>query len=88
MNTNVMFSSATDLWATPQDFFDKLNAEFHFTLDPCACPDNGMCLPLSNSPSRRPRKGCGIKRSKHFARIAQFTQYKQVMGEIAPIAVH
>lgn len=27
MNTNVMFSSATDLWATPQDFFDKLNAE-------------------------------------------------------------
>lgn len=39
-------------------------------------------------PSRRPRKGCGIKRSKHFARIAQFTQYKQVMGEIAPIAVH
>lgn len=34
MNTNVMFSSATDLWATPQDFFDKLNAEFHFTLAP------------------------------------------------------
>lgn len=32
MNTNVMFSSATDLWATPQDFFDKLNAEFHFKL--------------------------------------------------------
>lgn len=38
-----MFSSATDLWATPQDFFDKLNAEFHFTLDPCACPDNAKC---------------------------------------------
>lgn len=30
MNTNVMFSSATDLWATPQDFFDKLNAEVSF----------------------------------------------------------
>ncbi len=28
------------------------------------------------------------KAIKHFARIAQFTQYKQVMGEIAPIAVH
>lgn len=41
-----------------------------------------------NSPSRRPRKGCGIKRSNHFARIAQFTQYKQVIGEIAPIAVY
>lgn len=42
MNT-VMFSSATDLWATPQDFFDKLNEEFHFTLDPCALPSNAKC---------------------------------------------
>lgn len=38
-----LFSSATDLWATPQDFFDKLNAEFHFTLDPCALPTNAKC---------------------------------------------
>ena len=32
MNPDVMFSSATDLWSTPQDFFDKLNGEFHFAL--------------------------------------------------------
>lgn len=38
-----LFSSATDLWATPQDFFDNLNAEFHFTLDPCALPSNAKC---------------------------------------------
>lgn len=38
-----MFSSKTDLWATPQEFFDKLNEEFHFTLDPCACEDNRKC---------------------------------------------
>ena len=38
-----MFSSKTDLWATPQDFFDELNAEFHFTLDPCATPENAKC---------------------------------------------
>ena len=25
-----------DDWATPQLIFDKLNAEFHFTLDVCA----------------------------------------------------
>ena len=25
-----------NVWSTPQDFYDKLNAEFHFTLDPCA----------------------------------------------------
>ncbi len=27
MNTDVMFSSKTDMWATPQDFFDLLNAD-------------------------------------------------------------
>lgn len=43
MNTNVMFSSATDLWATPRDFFDKLNVEFSFTLDPCATAENAKC---------------------------------------------
>lgn len=40
---NVHFSSATDLHATPQDFFDALNAEFNFTLDVCATPDNAKC---------------------------------------------
>lgn len=38
-----MFSSKTDLWATPQDFFDRLNAEFHFTLDPCSDGTNNKC---------------------------------------------
>lgn len=43
MNKDVMFSSATDNWATPQDFFDKLNAEFHFDLDVCADEINHKC---------------------------------------------
>ena len=43
MNTDVMFSSATDNWSTPQDFFDKLNDEFHFTLDVCADEINHKC---------------------------------------------
>lgn len=43
MNTELMFSSKTDLWETPQDFFDELNREFHFTLDPCATPENAKC---------------------------------------------
>ncbi len=43
MNTQVMFSSETDLWATPQDFFDKLNEEFSFDLDPCAIKENAKC---------------------------------------------
>lgn len=30
-----MFSSKSDEWATPKDFYDKLNAEFNFNDDPC-----------------------------------------------------
>ena len=43
MNTDLMFSSATDQWATPQAFFDKLNDEFHFTLDVAADETNHKC---------------------------------------------
>ena len=43
MDTKVMFSSATDLWATPQYFFDILDKEFHFNLDVCAIPENSKC---------------------------------------------
>lgn len=30
MNTNVMFSSKTDLWETPQNLFDKYDAIYRF----------------------------------------------------------
>lgn len=43
MNTEVMFSSKTDLFETPQDFFDELDQEFHFNLDVCALPENAKC---------------------------------------------
>ena len=43
MNTDVMWSSKSCNWSTPQDFFDKLNEEFHFTLDPCADEHNHKC---------------------------------------------
>ena len=39
----LMFSSASDEWSTPQFIFDQLNAEFHFTLDPCADETNHKC---------------------------------------------
>ncbi len=38
-----MFSSATDMWATPQSTFDELNKEFNFGLDVCATPENAKC---------------------------------------------
>jgi site-specific DNA-methyltransferase (adenine-specific) len=43
MNTDLMFSSQSNEWSTPQDFYDKLNAEFNFTLDPCATHENHKC---------------------------------------------
>lgn len=42
-NIEVMFSSKNDDWSTPQDFFDNLNQEFNFTLDPCADIYNHKC---------------------------------------------
>lgn len=38
-----MLSSEDMTWETPQDFFDELNKEFKFTLDPCATPKTAKC---------------------------------------------
>lgn len=38
-----LFTSSTDDWATPRDFFEKLDAEFHFDLDVCASETNAKC---------------------------------------------
>lgn len=43
MNKELMFSSKSNEWETPQYVFDELDAEFHFTLDPCATPENAKC---------------------------------------------
>lgn len=38
-----LLSSKNMEWCTPQDFFDRLNAEFHFTLDAAATCRNAKC---------------------------------------------
>ena len=46
MNKNtreLMFSSKSDEWGTPQDLYDELNKTYNFTLDPCATKDNAKC---------------------------------------------
>ena len=43
MITSGMMSSNTPEWATPQSFFDELNREFSFTLDPCSTHENAKC---------------------------------------------
>jgi site-specific DNA-methyltransferase (adenine-specific) len=36
MNVKGIFSHNSDEWTTPLDFFNELNSEFHFNLDPCS----------------------------------------------------
>jgi site-specific DNA-methyltransferase (adenine-specific) len=38
-----LFSSNSNEWATPKEFFRALDAEFHFNLDPCATESNAKC---------------------------------------------
>lgn len=38
-----LYSSRSDEWPTPVDFFAALDREFHFTLDPCASATNAKC---------------------------------------------
>lgn len=43
MNKDLMFSSKTQEWSTPQELFDGLNAVYHFTLDAAATAENAKC---------------------------------------------
>lgn len=40
----VLLSTGKDDWETPIDFFEKLDAEFHFTLDPCCTHETAKCI--------------------------------------------
>ena len=43
MVDKVLFSSNCQEWETPDDLFEELDKEFHFTLDPCATLENAKC---------------------------------------------
>jgi site-specific DNA-methyltransferase (adenine-specific) len=43
MIQEALYSSRTEEWPTPQSFFNGLDGEFHFTLDPCATAANAKC---------------------------------------------
>ncbi len=42
-NLKTLLSSKDMTWETPQDFFDELDKEFHFTLDPCSTVETAKC---------------------------------------------
>lgn len=43
MDISLMFSRKEDGWESPQDFYDRLNSEFHFTLDPSCSKETAKC---------------------------------------------
>jgi len=46
----MLLNSGRDDWETPQVFFDELNREFGFTLDPCATPESAKCAKFFTQP--------------------------------------
>ena len=42
-NLKGVFLSKSDEWSTPWSFFDEINKEFNFNLDPCATDENHKC---------------------------------------------
>jgi site-specific DNA-methyltransferase (adenine-specific) len=51
--SKTLFSSASAEWATPQDLFDSLDADFHFTLDAAANDGNHKCGYYLTGPCRK-----------------------------------
>jgi site-specific DNA-methyltransferase (adenine-specific) len=43
INKGLLTSNSAE-WSTPQALFDRLNAKFHFTLDPCSTHENAKCV--------------------------------------------
>lgn len=41
--SEVLYSSRSEEWGTPQVLFDELDAEFHFDVDVCATDKNAKC---------------------------------------------
>ena len=41
--TRGMMSSTTDMWGTPQAFFERMDEEYHFQTDVCAIKENAKC---------------------------------------------
>lgn len=72
---NVHFSSATDNWSTPQDFYDNLNSIFDFTLDPCASDDN------HKAPKYFTEADDGLSRSWDGERVFMNPPYGREIGK-------
>lgn len=72
---DVHYSSKTNEWATPQYFFDRLNEEFNFTLDPCSNGFNAKC------PRYFTEKDDGLAQSWAGETVFMNPPYGRVIGD-------
>lgn len=70
-----LFTSNTNEWATPLAFFDALDKEFHFDLDPCATDENHKC------PRYFTREQNGLAQDWGGARVFCNPPYGRQIGE-------
>ena len=69
MNNELMFSSKTNEWETPNDYFNTLNSEFNFTLDPCATSENAKCEKYFTKADDGLKQNWGAKRCSAILRM-------------------
>jgi phage N-6-adenine-methyltransferase len=72
---SVHFSSESVEWYTPQDFFDKLDAEFAFTLDPCCTHENAKCA------MHFTKEDDGLQQSWHGQTVFMNPPYGREIGQ-------
>jgi hypothetical protein len=75
--SSTLYSCRTDEWPTPRSFFAKLNAEFKFTLDPCASAQNTTC------PTFFTKEQDGLKQDWERHRVFCNPPYGKTMREWA-----
>jgi site-specific DNA-methyltransferase (adenine-specific) len=77
MVNKALYSSNSDEWATPQEVFDSLDAEFHFDLDPCATDENHKCeryFTLENSGLEQNWGGCRVFCNPPYSEISKWVE--------------
>jgi DNA N-6-adenine-methyltransferase (Dam) len=68
----VYWSHASDVWSSPQEDFDALNVEFHFTLDACAIAENAKCDRYFTPEQDGLQQDWGMRPSGTILRIARW----------------
>lgn len=74
-NIKALLSSNDMTWETPQDFFDELDKEFNFNLDPCATKETAKCEKFYT------KKDNGLIRNWHRKRVFCNPPYGREIGK-------